>query len=201
MISFLLAGGCIKETYDMDRVSKDGKLEPSVGIPVFTGKATLADMVKSNENFIPGQNEPAKLVYSKDSVIDLQVKDFYELDQMVSFTKEYTLGDVAIDAFSGEMEYSLGDMSNSFPSPLKEEVQGMNNSTGSFPGFPTMTFPNKSLTGFSNFEYAVFSEGTVDYIVKNNLPIRLDNIEIKLNSSDGQVGDAISIPALAPGVS
>jgi hypothetical protein len=202
MISFLLAGGCIKETYDMNRVSKDATLQPSVGMPVFTGKTTLADMVNSNENFIPGQNEPSKLVYTKDSVIDLQLKDLYNLDQMVTFTKRYTLGDIKINPFSGSLQYDLGDISNSFTPALKTMVQSLDDgNTHLFPAFPSLTLPNRTLTGFSNIEYAIFSEGIMDYTVTNNLPAPLNSMSISLSNSDGPVGITISVPPLNPGES
>lgn len=199
MISFLLAG-CIKETYDMDRVSKDGTLQPSVGIPVLSGQATLADMVKSNENFIPGQNEPSKLVYSKDSVIDLRLSDFYDFNNLVTFTKEYTLGDISIDPIAGSMEYDLGDISNNFAPALKAQVQSLDDgNTHMFPAFPSLTLPNKSFSGFTNIEYAVFSQGIMDFTVTNNLPAPLNSMQISILNSDGPSGLSITVPPLNPG--
>jgi hypothetical protein len=70
-----------------------------------------------------------------------------------------------------------------------------------FPAFPTLTLPNKTLSGFSNLEYAVFSEGIMDYTVTNNLPAPLNSMSISLSNSNGPIGITISVPPLNTGES
>lgn len=83
MIIILSTAGCVKDTYDMNMLSKQMHLSPTMAISAIKGDVSLSDMVKSNDTLVFDQNNFVKLVFKKDSVIDLKLTDFLPVKNMV----------------------------------------------------------------------------------------------------------------------
>jgi hypothetical protein len=80
MIMVLLVTGCVKETYNMKKLSKDVHLSPTLAISAVKGNVSFSDMVKSNDTIVFDKNTNlVRLVFKKDSVIDLTMADFFSL--------------------------------------------------------------------------------------------------------------------------
>lgn len=67
--------GCVKETYNMNTLSKKGLLSPTI---VFSanGAVSLNDLVKANDTITYDQNKLLTFVFKKSSVIDIKLTDF-----------------------------------------------------------------------------------------------------------------------------
>ena len=76
MIMVFLTAACIKDTYDMDMVSKKMHLTPSFNIAAVKGDISLSDMVTPNDTLIFDQNNLVKIVLTQDSIFDLTISDF-----------------------------------------------------------------------------------------------------------------------------
>lgn len=75
-IIVLSLSGCIKETYNMNMLSKRNQLSPTIGISAINGKVLFSDVVKSNDTVVFDQNKFVTLVFRKDQVINLNLSDF-----------------------------------------------------------------------------------------------------------------------------
>lgn len=76
LVSFLLLSSCVKETYDMDKLSGEAALNPGLVMSAVKGEVTLSDIVEPNDTLI-FDNELLKLVFRKDSVLNFGLDDFY----------------------------------------------------------------------------------------------------------------------------
>src|SRR5450759_3455083 len=76
MIMVFLTTGCIKETYDMNMLSKKMHLSPTIAISAIRGDISLSDIVKSGDTVVFDQNNFVTIIFKKDSVIDLKLADF-----------------------------------------------------------------------------------------------------------------------------
>ena len=76
MIMVLSVTGCIKETYNMNMLSKKAHLSPTLAISAVKGDISLSDIVKPNDTVVFDQNKLVILVFKKDSVVDLKLTDF-----------------------------------------------------------------------------------------------------------------------------
>ena len=85
MIMGLSTAGCIKETYDMNRLSKKAHLTPTIALSAMKGNISLSDLVKSSDTVVFDQNNFVKLVFKKDSVINLEITDFYDVKNLIDF--------------------------------------------------------------------------------------------------------------------
>ncbi len=198
LLIFLFAlAGCVKETYNMDKLSKEFQLSPSMGFSAVRGDISLADLLEPSDTIIFDNDNFVRVVFKKDSVIDFNLKDFYDLDDMVSFSKTYVVGELNLAPFTGTIAFPVNQISSKFTPPVTY-------ATGTYPGFPSFPSINvgeRTFTAFSNFQYATFSEGTLEIEIKNNLPVTIGGMTLKLfnAATHVQIGNDIPVPSLAQG--
>jgi len=195
IISGLMMSGCIKNTYDLNKLSSGNQYSPTFVISAVSGNITLADMLKPNDTIVYGSDKSLKFVFKKDSVINFQLKDYLDLTNIVKFSRGYKIGDVSIADFKDSIQIPLSSFSSSItPSPT--------NGTYIFPPFGAINLGNKNFSAFQNFQNAVFSSGTLTISVKNGLPVRLNNINITLYNNTvpiTPISGILTIPAIDPG--
>jgi hypothetical protein len=193
---------CVKETYNMNKLSNDIHYSPTFGMSVANGDISLSDIMKPNDTIIYDSDKFVRIIFSEDSVINLKLKDFYNLTDMVNYTSGYTIGEMHIADFQSNYSLTLNQMTNTFSAPLRTQIQGLDDgSTHIFPPFPQTDMGDLTFPAFGDFTYAVFATGTIQLSVKNNLPVSLNGIKIKLlNSSDrSPIGNEVDMASIAPG--
>jgi hypothetical protein len=199
--------GCIKETYNMNKIDKKIHYSPSIVMSVASGNIDLSNIVKTNDTInkdpltttIIDNNKLIRIIFRKDSVINLNLKDFYDFNNIVSYTKDYTVGVLKLDDFQSSLNLSLSQVSQSFSPALRTQFQSLNGTNNLFPAFPLTNLGGKSFSLISNFDRVIFSTGTLTLSVTNNLPAPLKSIRIQLiNSSDNSlIGNEMLVPAIA----
>src|SRR5512133_1280570 len=85
----LIGEGCVKETYNMDKLSDKVKLNPALAVPGFRGKVTFSDLVKPGDTVVFDADKFVRVIFREDSVINLKLKDFYDFSNMVSYSKTF----------------------------------------------------------------------------------------------------------------
>jgi hypothetical protein len=188
LIIALLVAGCIKETYDMNKLSKDRHLSPSIAIAAMQGSVLFSDMVKSNDTVVYSEGNIVKLKFRVESVIDLRLADFYDLSNMVTLNHNFTMGNLTISDFRGVLDFTLDKMSASFPNSLQRTMDKFKRGMSlPFPPIPALTLKDQPFNSpFSNFENAVFSSGDLIIKITNTMPGTIKQpLTINLyNSSD-----------------
>lgn len=198
----LILAGCIKEKYDMNKLSERMKLSPTLFMSAVTGNISLKDMVKPNDTIKYDNDNLVRIIFRKDSVIDLALKDYYDLNNMVSFSQGYKIGDLKLADFLATIPVTLDAISSSFSPALRALFVSLNDgNTHNFPSFPETDIGEKSFSLMPNFQNAVFSAGLLEISVKNNLTATLNNIKISLFNASGHapIGSQLTIPAISPG--
>ena len=76
MIAVFSFHGCIKQTYNMNMLSKQVVLSPTLAISAVKGDISFSDVVKASDTVTFDQNKLVILVFKRDSVIDLKLSDF-----------------------------------------------------------------------------------------------------------------------------
>lgn len=75
LVALALSSGCVKETYNMDLLSKNAHLSPTLVLTA-NGDVTLADMVKPDDTITYDNNKLLTFIYRKNSVVYLKLPDF-----------------------------------------------------------------------------------------------------------------------------
>lgn len=170
--ALLIAAGCIKETYDMSKLSKQMHLSPSFGVSAVRGDISLSDIVKGNDTVVFGADNFIKLIFKKDSVIDFKLADYYDLNNMVNYNHSYPMGDLVLAPFIGSV----------FPLTT----------TGELP-FPTFTNYEYATLSSGVLDITVRNNTSV---VINTITITIYN-----TSPHQQLGTPATISAINPGQS
>ena len=203
MLMFLVITGCIKETYNMNKLSDKMHYSPTLAMAVATGDITLSDLIKSNDTIVFDNDNFIRVVFKKDSIINFKLIDYYDLSSMVSFKKGYKMGELKIADFFDTVAVTLNTISQSFTTPgLRTAFLLLDDGAQhDFPSFPLTDIGEKSFDMFTNFQNALFSSGTLEISVKNDLTAPLNDIKVKLYNSTGhtQIGSEMTIPAIVPG--
>ncbi len=85
IIAVLAAGGCVKETYDMKKLSKKAHLSPTFAVSAVKGEISLEDIIKANDTVVFDQDNLVKIVFRIDTVLDLTMSDFIFSKSMAGF--------------------------------------------------------------------------------------------------------------------
>ena len=203
LIGVLAASGCVKDTYNMNKLSDKMHLSPTFGISAITGGVTFRDIIKPNDTVRIDQNKFVKIVFKKESVDSLKMADVYKLTNMVTFSKSFVVGELNIDPFSKSISFPLSQIVTYFTAPLRNQINSLNNTTSIFPPFPATSLVETAFPALPNLESAVFSAGFLDITVTNRLPTPLTNIKIQLFNSVGHtsIGTQQTIAIIQPGFS
>jgi hypothetical protein len=200
LILMLCIAGCTKDTYNMDKLSGKTQLSPTFGITAVNGDVSFSDMVHSNDTIVFDQNNFVSVVFKEDSVIDLKLADFYDLNDMVSFSQKYQLGELSIAPFYQTLNFSLDAITKELPAPIRNLFVARNNTTNVFPAFPSVDLKENDFPLIPNFENAVFSSGILEISIRNNLNAPLTGLTIQLYNSSGHtpIGNLIIISTIQP---
>lgn len=200
-LSALLVIGCVKETYDMNKLSGKGHFSPTFAFAAVKGDVTFSDLVKSGDTIVFDENKFVKVIFRKDSVINLRLKDFFDLDDMVSFSQSYQLGVLSLGSFQGTLSVSLNQITQKMSIPLRDAIRALDDGVAHiFPPFPSVNPGERTFSAFPNFDNAVFQSGYLDISVTNNLTTPLSGIDIDLLNSVGRTAiGTLTIPPVEPG--
>jgi len=199
---FLIAvSACIRETYDLDKLSKQVHLSPTWVVPAIKGDVSLSDLIKPNDTIIFEEDNFVRIVFREDSFIDLRMEDYYDLNDMVAFSESYQLGRVNLNSFAGNITYTLDRITQMLNPLVRAQFVSLNGTTSNFPAFPVTVLQEGSYSLFPNFETATFDEGFIDVSVRNNLTAPLGNISVTLFNTSGHVpvGNTAAISLINPG--
>ncbi len=202
ILIILLLTGCIKEVYDLDKLSDSIKISPTFALPLAKGDITFADMVKPDDTIRFDNDNFVRIVLRKDSVLDIKVKDYYDFSDMVSFKKGYIFGEVQMSDFQATMPVTLDNISQYFDPALRAQFQALDDGQPhDFPSFPLTDIGERSFGTLPGFENALIKSGKMEISVRNNLTAPLNDIKIKLYNSEGhtQIGGEITIPFVNAG--
>jgi hypothetical protein len=141
-----LVSACIKETYDMNKLSEEIKLSPSLGFPAVKGSVTLSDLVDSGDTIVFDQYNFVSIIFTEDSVVNLSWADFYSAKNITGskgpFTQYATIETQTLDIDTEGIfnnidgEFLLANPSiklvytNSFTFPLKLKLDAVGKRVG-----------------------------------------------------------------------
>jgi len=77
LLFFLIMPSCIKETYDMDKLSGDVALNPGLVLRAVKGQLSLDDVVEQNDTVVFDESRLLKLIFREDSLFEFGVDNFY----------------------------------------------------------------------------------------------------------------------------
>jgi len=202
LITAFIMSGCIKETYDLNKLSKKIEISPAFSFPVATGDVKIEDIVKPGDTVRFDSDKFIRLFIRKDSVFNLKLEDFYDFSDMVSFESGYVFGEIMMSDFQNTLKLTLNTISMYFSPALRAQFLLLaDGGYHDFPAFPNTDVGEHTFTMLAGFENVHLSSGTIEISVKNNLTAPLSGIKIRLYNSTGHtaIGSEVTISSINSG--
>jgi hypothetical protein len=195
----LLLSGCVKETYNIDKISGDVSLSPTIGLPAFSGEVTLEDIVEDNDTIVFDADKFVRFVFSTDSAFNVEISDLAGIDTLFSYDISEPIGVLKMSPFSENVTYTLDGITSEMDPVTRSYFVANDHTTCNFPAFGSTYLQSTNLS-LPNFEYATFSQGTIDVTLTNSLPVTLNGVSITLYDAVwySVVGSTIHFPAIDP---
>jgi hypothetical protein len=134
LIIVLSQSGCIKETYNMNMLSKRNQLSPTLAISAINGKVLFSDVVKKSDTVVFDQNKFVTLVFKKDKIIDLNLSDFSKGTIKMTATIEPVNFDLNINDFlshiGGSFIFSNPSVTFTYTNSFSDSIQIVLNARG-----------------------------------------------------------------------
>ncbi|HHU35019.1 MAG TPA: hypothetical protein GXZ49_07290 [Bacteroidetes bacterium] len=193
----LLLGGCVKETYNIDKISGDVSLSPTFGLPAFSGVVTLEDVVGENDTIVFDADKFVRFVFSADSAFNVEVSDIVDINTLFSHDVSEPIGVLKMSPFTENVTYTLDEITSEMDPVTRDYFVANNHTTCDFPPFGFTSLQSTDLY-LPNFEHVVFSEGTIDITLTNTLPVTLDGVHVTLYDAEwySVVGSTIYFSAI-----
>lgn len=126
--------GCIKDTYNMNMLSKQAHLSPTLALSAVKGDVSFSDMVKPNDTVVFDQNKLVTLVFKRDSVIDLKLTDFskgsvIKIATIVPYTFDLNIDDV-LSHITGDFLIADPSIKFSYTNSFTDSIKIDLNATG-----------------------------------------------------------------------
>jgi hypothetical protein len=78
--------GCVKETYDMNNLSKKAHLSPTFGVSAVRGDISLSDLKNiPNDTVVFDEDNFIRIIFTQDSVINKNINDYDEFEDLAEF--------------------------------------------------------------------------------------------------------------------
>jgi len=202
MIIAIIVNSCIKDTYDMSRLSEKMRINPTLAIAAGYGTVTLSDIVTPNDTLGFDEEDLMKLWIWKDSIIDINLDSLIDFTETFSFRESYPVGNLELGGFSASYNLTLGAISTYFDPALRSQFLALDDgSPHPFPPFPETNTGTHPFISFSNFEYANFAGGSLNIDISNNLNAPVSSIRITFFNADdlSEIGTGIDVPYIDPG--
>lgn len=193
---------CVKETYNLDKLSNKAHISPVFAFPAASGDITIADIVKPNDTVRFDNDNFIRIIFKKDSVFEIKAEDYYDFSDMVSLNRGYVFGNVMISDFQSTMPVTLDAISQHFSPALRAQFLELDDGNPhDFPAFPSTDIGEHSFGLLAGFEDVLLASGKLEIGVRNNLTAPLSDVKIRLYNSSGHtpVGPEVTIPSIAPG--
>ncbi|HOU95205.1 MAG TPA: hypothetical protein PLN06_01085 [Bacteroidales bacterium] len=201
VVTLFFVHGCIKETYNLDKLSDDIKLSPTLVLPAINSDITLADIVKPSDTVKYDNDNFMRIFFKEDSLFNLKLEDLYDFSDIASFDEDYVFGEIKINDFQSTATVTLDVISQHFSSPFRETFRSLDDGNiHDFPSFTGTSIGEITFGTISDFENVLFASGYLEISVKNNLTAPLNDIKIHLYNSTGhtEIVPEITIPSVNP---
>jgi hypothetical protein len=201
-VLILFLPSCVKDTYNMDKLSKKGEVNPSVALKIAKGRFNLGDAIESNDTIVFHSDKTISLVYKKDSLLSLDVNDIVEIPSVLPESgpriEDFQLGILDLDDFSNSVDITLDQISNNFTDPTKTTIRSLFGSTAVFPPInPPQSGGSYNIPSFSNFTIVSITTGSLSVTITNQLTVSIGTLTLRIYDSNNTTAGNVTFTNVA----
>lgn len=184
---------CLKETYDMNKISLKTDLDYGINLPVLArGVIMLGDLLKTNDTIKELSDNSIMLQIEMDTLYHMVISDVIEIsdeDIGEGVQSNYGLDDFTLSDIVFRRSVSLSDMAVNLNQT--SEINASNGTTD-FPSIPSQDGGSYPSYLSDKFEYMDFSQGTISFTIENHLTATISSITVNVNDNPSTAGNSYS---------
>ncbi len=202
IVIFMLVAACVKDNFDLDRLSGRVLYNPSFVLPIAYGNITLGNLLEPDDStVIFNPDNSIRLVIREDSVFSVSVNDILEIPLPDPVSETFRTDPIKMGDFSTHASISLGEITGRIYEPEASFIRGSDGSTVHFPAIPRQYLGNLTPGVLEDIEYAHFTAGWLELAAHNNLPVEVSMEVILINEPDHSEVGRFIFEDIAPGQS
>ena len=173
-------------------------------MPLAHGSLTLGNILEPHDSLVFFDPDNAvRIMIRDDSVTSIFLKDIIYLSKAQQVSRQFITNPVSLEGFSSAAIISLGDLTGPghIGEPESSAISGASGSNSIFPNVPVQNagvFPADNLP---DIDYVHLTEGMVELMVTNGLPVGITLEILMKNEHDGSHIGVFSFNNLEPGQS
>lgn len=189
IVAFLFAG-CQKD-YQPTGISE---LNYDIAVPIGHASITLGDLMPvDNSNIIVNPDSSITFYYRQDSLFYFSVADLIEIPSQPAESKEFKLGEIAIDNFGPiSSDIKLSDLLSQLDTNAANFIESLDGTNSNLPGMTAGSPQSYAFSDFDDFEYVTFSSGGLVFSIVNNLKVDFTTMDMTIftinNGTEIEVG-------------
>ncbi len=176
MSVLLFISSCVKDTYNLDTLSKEAEVNPNVALKIARGSFNLGDAINPTDTLVFHPDKSISVVLLEDSIIALDVNDIVEIPAVLPESGpkvvDFTVGQLLLSDFTESKNITLQEISNSFTEPTRSNIQSLFGTTSVFPAIsPAQAGGSHPMNPFTDYTFINIASGTLGVTVTNQLPV------------------------------
>ena len=184
---------------DLNSISTS-QWQPELAAPFINTNITLRNIIGSDTNL---QTTPDSLLvyyYAEDSVFKLTADSVLQPPDEINYQHYYSLGEISVSDELFNDTLTMDEMLNSINDQIADSLRAYDGTMHIFPPFELEQAISDTFRASQEYAYLTFSDGTLDVSVTNTLPVRIEEVEMKIIDIDfDQELKAFNIPVIEPG--
>lgn len=175
---------CVKETYEMDKLSSRIGYKAGYIFPGASGSVTLSDLIEEDDTLFFDEAGLLKMVFRQDSVFNINLEEFIEFGELGGFSEEYTIGDLGLDDVNVDVMATLGEIVDYMG--MGATFEPLDGATAPFPPIPGGEAGTYTFEPFTGLTEAELESGLLTLSVVNTLPVDVTGLRLRIiNQPDG----------------
>lgn len=181
MILFLFAG-CKK---DFDKILTPN-WSPVFSFPLVQSCISLGDLIEEDSNIVINPDSSIKLVYVEDSVVEIQVDDVFSIPEQDPVKESVKLGNIELEEYTFSIDFTINDMIDYFDPDVKDTLLKYEGQKTIYPPLEIGQSIKSEEKVLEDFVHIDISEGIMQFSLKNNLEVLIEEVELKVINSSSQ---------------
>lgn len=199
---------CIKETLDIDKLSTEMELNPSIALKIAQGTLDFRNLLDSLSSDLDSlqelnilQDKSLVFVFREDSLLSFEVSDIIEIPETFPESGPesmyFTIGALDIDDFSASKSVSLDSISQNFDAATRALLESLDGNPNIFPEFGPFGGGEYTVDSFPNYTSVTFSSGTISLTITNNLPVEITTLSVTLRDGNDSIAGVLDYGPIA----
>ncbi len=153
---------------------------PEMAAPFVRSQMTLRNLIPADSSLLVEDDSLMVYYYQKDSIIQINADSLITIEDTLSSSYDFSLGDIKMESFGMEAGVTLNDLLPWFDEAVADSLLAHDGEYAVFPPFELLEPVTVEIPPVSQYEVLTFSDGYFDIEITNRLPVALQDVRFDI---------------------